>query len=171
MMRVILTIAILLGFAMVPDLLSAQGLNPDDNVTAEFIAAELKARGLPAKIDTDDDGDARVSTTVDGYQWQIYFYSCGPGSAEKRGCDSYQLYSGYTTAKPVPLETINAWNTRQRYLKANRYTQRDGRSSSRVEIDVVAAGTGADRSATFRIHFDKMREGAKKFRSHINFGG
>jgi hypothetical protein len=171
MMRTILTIASLVGLAMVPSPLAAQTLSVDGTVTAEFVVAELKALGFPATIDKDDSGDPRVTTKVDGYQWQVYFYSCGAGPAETRGCDSYQFYSGYTTTKPVPLDTINQWNNTQRYLKANRYTQRDGRSSSRVEIDVMAAGTGAERSATFRIHFDKMRDGVQKFRKHINFGG
>jgi hypothetical protein len=171
MMRATLAIASICLLAMAPDFLCAQTLSPDGTVTAEFVVAELKALGYAANIDKADSGDPRVTTMVDGYQWQVYFYSCGRGAPETRGCDSYQFYSGYTTAKPVPLDTINEWNSKQRYLKANRYTQRDGRSSSRVEIDVMAAGTGAERSATFRIHFEKMKEGAQKFRKHINFGG
>jgi hypothetical protein len=172
MMRTILAIAILCGFAVAPSLLLAQTLSPDGSITAEFVVAELKALGYAGTIDTDDSGDPRVTTKVDGYQWQVYFYSCNAGSAAAtRGCQSYQFFSGYTTAKPVPLDTINQWNNTQRYLKANRYTQRDGRSSARVEIDVMAAGTGAERSATFRIHFDKMKDGTERFRKHINFGG
>jgi hypothetical protein len=33
----------------------------------------------------------------------------------------------------------------------------------------MSAGTEADRSATFKIYFDKMRDGVARFRKHINF--
>jgi hypothetical protein len=94
-----------------------------DRITAAIIVKELKAMGYQPKVDTDASGDPRVNTMVDGYNWLIYFYDCAPGARDDRQCISYQFYSGYVTAKPVPLETLNKWNAEERYAKAYHYTR------------------------------------------------
>lgn len=141
----------------------------DGGVSAELIANELRALGYPAKIDQDDSGDPRVNTTVEGYDWAVYFYNCGSGALEQRSCRSFQFYSGYSTRKATPPQTINKWNTEIRYAKAYNYQQKDG-PNSRIEIDVQIAGTGADPAQTFRTYFDIMKRRAADFRKTIGFG-
>ena len=147
----------------------AQSNGGPDSVNAQFIMGELQKEGFIAKLDKDDDGEPRINLKVDGYDWSIYFYACAAGANETRPCVSYQFYSGYTTAKPVPLATINKWNTDKRYARAYNFVQRDGKTSARIEIDVLSEGTGADKAETFQAFFRKMKEATQDFRKLIEF--
>jgi hypothetical protein len=147
----------------------AQSKGAADSITAQFVMGELQKEGFIAKLDKDDNGEPRLTFKVDGYEWSIYFYACAPGANETRACMSYQFYSGYTPDKTVPLAVINQWNTDKRYARAYNYIQKDGKTSSRVEIDVLAEGTQADRSQTFQAFFQKMKEATQEFRKHIGF--
>ncbi len=151
------------------DSVRAQSTGTPDSVNAQFIIGELQKEGFIARLDKDSDGEPRLSFKVDGYDWAIYFYACGGGPNETRPCISYQFYSGYTLNKPAPLATINKSNTDKRYARAYNFLQRDGKTSSRVEIDVISEGTGADRSGTFKIYFQKMKEATQDFRKLIGF--
>ena len=148
-----------------------QSKGAPDSITAQFVIGELQREGFVPKLDKDDDGEPRITLKVDGYDWNIYFYACAPGANETRACVSYQFYSGYTPDKPVPLAVINKWNTDKRYTRAYNYVQRDGKTSSRVEIDVIAEGTQANKSETFLIFFKKMQEATRDFRKLIGFNG
>jgi hypothetical protein len=141
-----------------------------DRISAGLVAGELKAMGYTATIDTDQSGDPRVSTTVDDYDWSVYFYDCDTGGVtDERACVSFQLYSGYSVAKTFPMETINKWNTEKRYAKAYTYLQKDGSNSARIEIDVLMEGTQANPVQIFRAYFIKMRSFTEAFRKAIGF--
>lgn len=147
----------------------AQSKGGPDSVSAKFILGELQKEGFVGRLDKDDDGEPRITFKVEGYEWSIYFYACGPGPNETRPCVSYQFYSGYTTNAPVPLEIINQWNTDKRYVRAYNFLQKDGKTSSRIEIDVLSEGTQANRSETFLAFFQKMKEATRDFRKLIGF--
>jgi Putative bacterial sensory transduction regulator len=138
-----------------------------DRITAAIIVRELKALGHASTVDTDSSGDPRVNMSIDGYEWSIYFYDCASGPLDDRKCVSYQFYSGYTLQQAAAQDTINKWNTDQRYAKAYTYVQRDGSHSARIEIDVRSADTGADPAQTFRIYFGIMRDKARQFRKTV----
>ena len=141
----------------------------NDRVTAGFLAQQLRAMGLSAKIDKDESGDPRVNTKVDGYDWAIYFYDCTAGSdLENRGCLSYQFFSGYKVPAAFPLATVNKWNIEKRYAKAYLYLQRDKTYNARLEIDVLVSGTGADPGRTFQGYFTKMKNSTDAFRKVIS---
>lgn len=149
---------------------SSRPTSSGDRITAAVISRELQAMGYLSNVDTDDSGDPRVNTKIEGYDWSIYFYDCAAGAArDDRPCTSYQFYSGYTMKQPVSPDVINKWNTEQRYAKAYTYVQRNGSHSARIEIDVRSAGTGADPGQTFRIYFNTMKDKAKLFRETIGF--
>ena len=141
----------------------------NDRITAAIIVKELKAMGHSSTVDTDDSGDPRVNMSIDGYDWSIYFYSCASGARDDRQCVSYQFYSGYTLKQAASADIINKWNTEQRYSKAYTYVQRNGSPSARIEIDVLAAGTGADPARTFRAYFGIMKDKAALFRKTIGY--
>jgi hypothetical protein len=147
----------------------AQSKGAADSITAQFVMNELQKQGFVAKLDKDDSDEPRLAFKVDGYEWAIYFYACAPGANETRQCMSYQFYSGYTPSKAIPLAVINRWNTDKRYARAYNYVQKDGKTSSRIEIDVLAEGTQADRSQTFQAFFQKMKEATQDFRRRIGF--
>ena len=161
-----------IGFLLlaVPPALGQTAADGSERITAGIVAHELEAMNLSAKTDQDESSDPRVTTKVDGYNWSIYFYDCGTGPLEERGCTSYQFYSGYQVSTNFPLATINKWNTEKRYAKAYTSLQRDKTTNARIEIDVLLAGTGADPGRSFRANFAKMRNAAENFRQAIGFG-
>lgn len=141
----------------------------NDRITAAIIVRELKAMGYSSTVDTDSSGDPRVNMKIDGYDWSIYFYSCASGARDDRPCVSYQFYSGYTLKQAISPDIINKWNTEQRYAKAYTYVQSNGGHSARIEIDVLAAGTGADPAQTFRAYFGIMKDKAVQFRKTVGY--
>ena len=147
----------------------AQSKGEPDSITAQFVIGELQREGFVPKLDKDDDGEPRITFKVEGYEWMIYFYACAPGANETRPCVSYQFYSGYTPNKAVPLSIINQWNTDKRYARAYNFVQKDGKTSSRIEMDVLAEGTRSAKSETFMIFFQKMKEATQDFRKLIGF--
>ena len=144
----------------------AQSSVSADSVNARLIMGDLQKEGFVPKLDKDDDGEPRLTFKVDGYDWTIYFYTCGEGPNETRPCASYQFSSGYTTEKPVSLETINRWNIETRYTRAYNIMQRNGKPVSRIEMDVPEVAQ-ADNSATFLVFFKKMQEATRDFRKLI----
>ena len=146
---------------------SPSATDTGDRITAAIIVKELKALGYSSTVDTDDSGDPRVNMSIDGHDWSIYFYDCASGPRDDRKCVSYQFYSGYTLQKAASQDTINKWNTEQRYAKAYTYVQRNGSHSARIEIDVRSAGTGADPARMFRAYFDIMKDKARQFRNTV----
>jgi hypothetical protein len=136
-------------------------------ISASVVAGQLQALGYTAKINSDKSGDPRVKATVDGFAWDVFFYDCGSGPLEQRGCASFQFYTGYTVANDFSLQTINKWNTDKRFAKAYTYVKHDGKNDARIEVDVLVAGTLADPAKTFRAYFVKMKNAAENFRKAI----
>lgn len=142
----------------------------NDRITANIVARELRALGLPAEVGTDNRGQPRVSTTVDGYKWAIFFYGCqNGGEAADRPCLSIQFFSGYTMNNPVSALTMNKWNTENRYARGYSFTNNRGETGARLEVDAAFGNTGGDPAKTFRIYFNIMKHQAAQFRKLINF--
>ncbi|MCW5773524.1 MAG: hypothetical protein KIT16_17915 [Rhodospirillaceae bacterium] len=157
---------------------SAQGISPNpgtgtgngDRITANIVARELRAMGLPAEINTDNRGMPRVSTTIDNYKWAIFFYGCQrEGEVGDRQCLSIQFFSGYTMTNPVSSITMNKWNTENRYARGYAFANNRGETGARIEVDASFGGTGADPAKMFRVYFNIMRHQTKEFRKLINF--
>ena len=138
-----------------------------DRITGAIVLSELRALGQAAKLDADPDGDPRVNLKVDGHDWAVYFYNCGPGSLEQRACTSFQFFSGYKVANNFSPQVLNRWNTEKRFAKAYLVRPRDGSNNARIEIDVLLPGTGADPAKSFRAHYGRMKELAADFRKAI----
>jgi Putative bacterial sensory transduction regulator len=154
--------------ALTVPLAAADAQEPSDRISARLVVNELQAMGYSAKIDQDESGDPRVNTTVDGFDWSVYFYDCasGPPLAE-RPCISFQFFSGYNVAKSFSQQIINKWNIEKRYAKAYTYVQQDGTNNARIEVDVLMEGTQANPRQTFRAYFTKMKNAAEDFRKTI----
>jgi len=164
---------------------SAQGLspspgqpNPDERqaapangrITAGIAIRELRKLGLQPELATSDDGTPRISFGVDGYRWAVLFYGCAAAERpDERPCTSLQFFSGYTMEKPIPLFTINKWNTEKRFARAYTFVSSDGKPGARIEVDVFFAVPGPDPGVSFRAYYDIMKIQAAEFRKRINF--
>lgn len=165
---------------------SAQGLSPPPNqpspderqaapanngrITAGIAIRELRKLGLQPELATSDNGTPRLSFGVDGYRWAVLFYGCAAAERpDERPCTSLQFFAGYTMEKPIPLFTINKWNTEKRFARAYTFVSSDGKPGARIEVDVFFAAPGPDPGVSFRAYYDIMKIQAADFRKRINF--
>jgi hypothetical protein len=140
-----------------------------DRITASIVARELRAMGYQVEVSAGSDGDPRVSTTVDGYKWAVFFYGCAKeGELEQRSCLSIQFFSGYSMQQPVSAFTMNKWNSENRYTRGYTATTESG-PAARLSMDVMFGNTGADPSKNFRSYFNMMKYQTTQFRKLVNF--
>jgi hypothetical protein len=140
-----------------------------DRVTAGIVARELRAMGYQVEVSAGSDGEPRISTTVDGYKWAVFFYGCAKeGEIEQRSCLSLQFFSGYSMQQPVSAFTMNKWNSENRYTRGYTATTDSG-PAARLSMDVMFGNTGADPGRNFRAYFNMMKYQTTQFRKLINF--
>lgn len=89
---------------------SAQSILDAGNVNE--IVAIAKSYG-PADLVTRDNGGPRISGTLGGLPYQLFFMNCTGGKA----CEDLNFYAGFTDTKPT-LDAINDWNRSKRFGKA-----------------------------------------------------
>ncbi|HEY5008190.1 MAG TPA: YbjN domain-containing protein [Caulobacteraceae bacterium] len=111
---------------------------PSGGLTYEEVASWLRASGYPATIKPDTSDGAKsyeriVSSSVDGVNYDIYFYGCIKGR-----CDSIQYAAGWPSSRGS-LDRINGWNTAKRYIRA--YSTASGQYWAEYDIDVSPGGT------------------------------
>ncbi len=107
---------------------------PAAGVTAQEVAAVLKAKGLPAEIATDDGGDPMIKSKSDDLNWRIYFYQC-----EKGRCSSIQFSSGFDLDDGLSLAKCNEWNFTKRFGRCALDAEMD--PYTRYDIDVAKGYT------------------------------
>lgn len=124
------------------------------------IVAHFNALDMPARLTEDSYGDPLIDFRYEGEHFSLFFYDC----EENTNCLSLQFYSGYQTTEPVSLETINAWNTEYRFVRA--YLTDEG--VSRIEMDVATSWHGIDGE-----DFDELiwlwLDSAATFETHIGW--
>ncbi len=76
------------------------------------IVAALQDEGFKAKLETGSDGDPKISTAANGYNYTVHFYGCEKGAQ----CDSIQLYSGFKSEDDNTPAYANAWNVKKRFI-------------------------------------------------------
>jgi hypothetical protein len=72
------------------------------------------ARGYgSATLETQSNGDPKISGKIDGVTYQVYFMNC----TDNKNCEDLNFYAGFLDNKQT-LEAINAWNRDKRFGKA-----------------------------------------------------
>jgi hypothetical protein len=106
---------------------------PAGGLTYEEVAAWLRDSGYPAQVKPDPTtgatADSRiVSSSIDGVNFDIYFYVCSAGR-----CGSVQYAAGWTSSAGSP-DRIGAWNRDKRYIRA--YTTSNGQYWAEYDVDI-----------------------------------
>jgi Putative bacterial sensory transduction regulator len=167
-MRWFLKITFLLLFLVTDTDVWAQDAKAKPNgISAGAVRSILMAQGKTARIDVDGGGDPRIYLKIDGYDYDIFFYGCEPGTKEDRICASYQFFIGFIVPDAFPLSKINNWNKARRYARAYVSKLVSGDMHARIEIDVLQAGTGANPDELFRLMLAKIESYSKEFRTEI----
>lgn len=113
---------VFLALAAVPTL--AQDL-VDGNSVDEILNL---ARGYgSASLETQSNGDPKITGKIEGVQYAVYFMNC----TDNKACEDLNFYAGFLDNKPS-LDTINAWNRDKRFGKA--YLDSD--EDAVIEFDV-----------------------------------
>jgi len=108
-----------------------------EGITRKEMAEILQAKGLGAKIENDNLGNAIVSTAADGVDFDVYFFGCDKKTAR---CDAIQFAAGWTMIKPPKAAMLNAWNRDKRYVRA--YLTKDNKALY-GEMDLTVAPGGS----------------------------
>jgi len=84
-----------------------------DVSSVKGVAALLQEAGYKAEIKTGDDGDAYISSGINGGDFQLIFYGC----KNDMGCDSFEFYSYFKKKPFFSAAMANEWNAKKRFLK------------------------------------------------------
>jgi hypothetical protein len=80
-----------------------------------------------ASLETQSNGDPRISGHIGALPYHIFFLNCAAGAA----CEDLNFYAGFADTKPT-LDAINAWNRDKRF--GNAYL--DSELDAVIEYDV-----------------------------------
>lgn len=112
---------------------SAQELIDGSKVDA---IVELARNYGSATLETQADGNPRISGKLKGVPYYVFFMNC-TGTA---GCEDLNFYAGFANIKPT-LDAINAWNRDKRF--GNAYLDSD--LDAAIEFDVnLESGVSSD---------------------------
>lgn len=115
--------------------------------------------GLVVEQDTDDMGDPRLSSRIEGTHFDVLFYDCTPGP-----CQSIQFSAAFDMKEPMAPDALNAWNRDMRFGKA--YLDDEGDPYVEMDINVDLDGIGRK---NFDDTVDIWRTVLGEFRKYIGW--
>lgn len=132
------------------------------DISAEELAAILRAEGYQAKIGIDSDGDPKIDSAMDGTNYEILFYDCTKGDNAR--CKSYQFSTTFSRLSPAPTaESMNAWNEEKRFAQASV----NNRGRARLTMNCSPRGTVGDDN--FKHVLSWWKVATREFKQHIGF--
>lgn len=81
----------------------------------ETIVQGLQALGYSAKLETDNEGDPKISSSAAGVNFTIYFYGCSANA----NCQDLSFSSGFDLDTPTTAASMNEWNQTELLGKAS----------------------------------------------------
>jgi hypothetical protein len=126
----------------------------------QSLVKALQEAGFQAKLDTDSRGDPRITSGLSGTRFYILFYNC----TANRNCATVQFRTGYKLEKPIGLDRINEWNSRQRFAKAHLDTDNDPVIDMDVDLD-----DGGVSKALFIDNLEFWSSALPAFEKHIGY--
>jgi len=117
------------------------------SISGEEMAQLVREEGYSAELDRDSRGDPMIRFQVAGYTCLLFFY----GVQDDRA-DSLQFRAAFR--ENVPIEKVNEWNRRKRFLKV--YLDEDGDLNMDMDVDLEGGVTRdylLERVRTWRAAF------------------
>ena len=124
----------------------------------QSLVSAMQSAGLRATLGVDRVGDPKIDSSVGGSNFTVFFYNC----TAHKDCATIQFHSAWDLKSPVSLETINAWNSSQRFGRA--YLDKEG--DPRLEMDIDLDDGGMSR-ALFLDNLEFWETVLGKFERHI----
>jgi hypothetical protein len=116
-------------------------------ISGEEMAEIVREEGYAPELDEDSHGDPMIRFRVEGYNCLLFFYGVEDGRAM-----SLQFRAAFR--EQVPMEKVNEWNRRKRFLKV--YLDEDGDVNMDMDVDLEGGVTRAylaERLRTWRAAF------------------
>jgi hypothetical protein len=108
---------------------------PDGGVTAAEMVNILQDKGYRAKLSKDEEGDPKIESATQGYNFSVYFYGCQKAPR----CSSIQFYAGWHIAAGFKIEDANTWNRSKRFGRA--YVDKEHDPNVEMDVDVEHGAT------------------------------
>lgn len=99
-------------------------------VNPAAIKAIVESQGWPAKLIGKPGDDPYIESTRNGLKFLVLFMNCSEG----RNCKTLQYYMGFSDAKGISFEKLNAWNKEKRFARA--YRDNDGDPVLEMDVDL-----------------------------------
>lgn len=117
------------------------------NISGEEMAEIVREEGYTPELGCDSRGDPMIRFRVEGYNCLVFFYGVEDGRAL-----SLQFRAAFR--EKVPIEKVNEWNRRKRFLKV--YLDEDLDINMDMDVDLEGGVTReylAERLRTWRAAF------------------
>jgi len=116
--------------------------------------------GYAATLETDSQGDPKISSRVSQSNFVVFFYGC----TDNVDCSSVQFYAGYDLTDSFSALRANEWNRNQLFTKAT--IDDEGDPSLEMDVNLDFDGSGAD---NFQDVLDIWRMSIEEFEDFIDF--
>lgn len=94
----------------------------------------LESQGWPATLISKADEDPYIESNRNGLKFLVLFMNC----EDNKDCKTLQYYMGFSDAKEVTIEKLNAWNKDKRFARA--YRDDAGDPVLEMDVDLDFAG-------------------------------
>jgi len=124
------TIILAAAIALAPLGASAQSLV--DATDVDIISALIQEEGYRAVVGTDGVGDPMITSSANGFEFDVYFYGCEDGE----NCRDIQFSAVFDMEDGMSLTSAQDFNLEKRWAKV----YLDEESDPRLEMDVNMYG-------------------------------
>jgi len=126
----------------------------------QSVVRALQDGGYSAQLGVDGVGDPKVTSSVSGTTFQVFFYNC----TNHKDCATVQFHSGYHLATAPTLDVINEWNRSQRFGRG--FLDRVNDPTLEMDVDLDDGGLSP---ALFIDNIEFWTSILSRFEKHIGF--
>jgi hypothetical protein len=152
----LMSLLLLIGLTAA-DPVIAQTVDPAD---PQSVVSALQDFGLRARLEEDSVGDPKVSSSIEGSTFNVYFYGC---DENHKDCKMLNVSTGYDQNTPVSLEKINTWNKEEIVGKAFLDDEGD------PYLDMVLPISGGMSADAFEYSMTRWGRAVAKFEDMIGW--
>jgi len=116
--------------------------------------------GYTATMETDSDGDPKISGKVSNTSFNVYFYGC----TDNTDCKSLIFKAGYNLTDGMSAMKINEWNRTKRFSRA--YIDDEGDPFLEMDVNLDYGGVS---DGNFQDTLDWWRVSVESFEKYIDW--
>jgi hypothetical protein len=114
---------------------------------------------MTATEQNDGNGKRILKTTLDGVNFDVYFFDC---DAKDERCSSIQFAAGWSLSSSIDSTTLNAWNKEKRWMRA--YLTGANSEALYGEMDIIV---GPGSTETLDNYVATWKVALPQFKTHF----